>query len=54
MKKYHGHENKFVTDFSSFLKQCSLVNGDSSLPSEIIKKTGNSLYSVRFSTGEAV
>ena len=37
--------------FNSFFgKQCSLINSDSSLPSEIIKKTGNSLYSVRFST----
>ena len=41
-----------MTDFSSFLKQCSLINGDSSLPSEIIRKRGNSLYSVRFSTEE--
>ena len=52
------HENKPVTDFrekaeifnSYFSKQCSLVNSDSSLPCEIIKKTNNSLYSVRFST----
>ena len=40
------HKNKFVTDFwekaetfnSFFAKQCSLINNDSSLPSEIIKK----------------
>ena len=52
------HENKLVTDFSEkaeifnsyFAKQCSLINSDSSLPCEIIKKTNNSLYSVRFST----
>ena len=52
------HENKLVTDFSEkaeifnfyFSKQCSLINSDSSLPCEIIKKTINSLYSVRFST----
>ena len=52
------HENKLVTDFrekaeifkSFFAKQCSLINSDSSLPREIIKKTNNSLYSVRFST----
>ena len=35
---------------SFFAKQCSLTSSDSSLPSEIIKKTENSLYSVRFST----
>ena len=35
---------------SSFSKQCPLKNSDSSLPSELHKKTGNSLYSVRFST----
>ena len=35
---------------SFFAKQCSLTSSDSSLPSEIIKKTDNSLYSVRFST----
>ena len=52
------HENKLVTDFrkkadifnSFFAKQCSLINSDSSLPSKIIKKTDNSLYSVKFST----
>ena len=52
------HENKLVTDFREkaeifnpyFAKQCSLINSDSSLPFEIIKKTNNSLYSVRFST----
>ena len=52
------HENKLVIDFrekaelfnSFFPKQCSLISSDSSLPSEIIKKTDNSLYSVRFST----
>ena len=52
------YENKLVTDFrekaeifnSFFAKQCSLINSDSSLPCEIIKKTNNSLYSVRFST----
>ena len=33
-----------------FAKQCSLISSDSSLPSEIIKKTDNSFYSVRFST----
>ena len=52
------HENKFVTGFrekaeifnSYFAKQCSLINSDSSLPCEIIKKTNNSLYYVRFST----
>ena len=52
------HENKLVPDFSEkveifnsyFAKQCSLINSDSSLPCEIIKKTNNSLYSVRFST----
>ena len=54
------HENKLVTDFREkaenfnffFAKQCSLINSDSSLPCEIIKKTNNSLYSVRFSTEE--
>ena len=35
---------------SYFAKQCSLINSDSSLPCETIKKTNNSLYSVRFST----
>ena len=63
-KKYHlfhpslFHENKLVTNFrkkadifnSFFAKQCSLINSDSSLPSKIIKKTDNSLYSVKFST----
>ena len=52
------HENKLVTDFrkktdifnSFFEKQSSLINSDSSLPSKVIKKTDNSLYSVRFST----
>ena len=52
------HENKLVTDFrkkddilnSFFAKQCSLITRDSSLPSKIIKKTDNSLYSVKFST----
>ena len=52
------HKNKLVTDFrkeadifnSFFAKQCSLINSDSPLPSEIIKKTDNSLYSVIFST----
>ena len=52
------HENKVVTDLrkkadifnSFFAKQCSLINRDSSLPSKIIKKTDNSLYSVKFST----
>ena len=45
------HENKLVTDFrekaeifnSYFVKQCSLINSDSSLPCEIIKKANNSL-----------
>ena len=32
---------------SFFAKQCSLINSDSSLPSKIIKKTDNSLYSVK-------
>ena len=52
------HENKLVTDFrkkadifnSFFAKRCSLINSDSSLPSKIIKKTDNSLYSLKFST----
>ena len=52
------HENKLVTELrekaeifnSFFAKQCSLTSSDSSLPSEIIKKTDNSFYSVRFST----
>ena len=35
--------------YSSFAKQCSLINSYSSLLSEIIKKMDNSLYSVRFS-----
>ena len=35
---------------SFFAKQCSLINSNSSLPSEIIKKAGNSLYSEEFST----
>ena len=35
---------------SFFAKQCSLINSDSFLPSEIIKKKNNSLYSVIFST----
>ena len=51
------HENKLVTDFrekadifnSFFARQYSLINSDSSLPSETIKKTDNSLYSVSFS-----
>ena len=51
-------ENKFMTDFrekaeifNSFIaKQCSLINSDGSLPCEIIKKTNDSLDSVRFST----
>ena len=33
-----------------FAKQCSLINSASSLPSEIIKKTNSSLYSVKVST----
>ena len=52
------HENKLMTDFrekveifnSFFAKQCSLINSNSSLPSEITKKTENSIYFVRFST----
>ena len=51
-------ENKLVTDFrkkadifnSFFAKQCSLINSEGSLPSKIIEKTDNSLYSVKFST----
>ena len=35
---------------SFFAKQCSLINNDSSLPSKIIKKTDNSLFSITFST----
>ena len=35
---------------SYFAKQCSMINSDSFLTCEIIKKTNNSLYSVRFST----
>ena len=59
IKKSHVfHENKLVTDFkekaeifnSYFAKQCSLINSDSSLPYEIIKKTNNALYSTIFST----
>ena len=40
------------TDFfnSCFAKQCSLINSDSSLPFEKIKKTDNSLSSIGFST----
>ena len=34
----------------NFAKQFSLINSDSSLPSELQKKMNNSLYSVRFST----
>ena len=56
------HENKLVTDFREkaeifnyfFAKQCSLINSDSSLPCEIIKKTNNCLYSVRFSTEDTL
>ena len=52
------HENKLVTDFREkqffFAKYCSLISSDSSLPSEIIKKTDNSLYSVRFSTEDVL
>ena len=52
------HENNFATDFrekaeifySFFVKLCSLINSDSSLPSELIKKLASYLYSVRFST----
>ena len=52
------HDSKLVTDFrekaqifNSFLaEQCSLINSDSSFPSEIIKKTDNCLHSVRSST----
>ena len=52
------HENNFLTDFrenaevfdSPFAMEISLVNSDSTLPSEIMKKTDNSLYSVRFPT----
>ena len=55
---YTMTENKLVTDFrekteifnSFFAEQCSLISSDSSLLSEIIKKTDNFLYSVRFST----
>ena len=55
---HHFLENNFTTDFrekaeffySFFVKQCSLINSDSSLPSELIKKSFNYLYSVRFST----
>ena len=37
--------------FNSFIaKQCSLINSNGSLPCEIIKKTNDSLDSVRFST----
>ena len=51
------HENKLVPDFrkkadifnSSFAKQCSLINNDSSLPSKIIQKMDNSYFSVKFS-----
>ena len=52
------HENLFVTGFRGeaefffvffFAKLCSLINSDSSLPSEIIKKIVNSVCSVRFS-----
>ena len=51
------HENKFATDFrekteifnSFFAKQFSLINSYSSLSFEL-KKTDNSLYSVRFSS----
>ena len=35
---------------SFFAKQSSQINSDKSLPSKIIKKTDNSLYSVKFST----
>ena len=35
--------------FFFFAKLCSLINSDSSLPSEIIKKIVNSVCSVRFS-----
>ena len=52
------HENELVTDFrekaeifnSFFGKQCSRISSDSSLLSEITKKTDNFVYSVRFST----
>ena len=52
------HENKLVTHVrekaeifnSYFARQCSLINSDSSLSCEVIKKASNSLYSVRFST----
>lgn len=52
------HENNFLTDFrekaevfdSPFAKEISLVNSGSTLPSEIMKETDNSLYSVRFPT----
>ena len=56
------HENKFVTDFrekveffnSFFAKQCSLINNGSSLPSELKNNPGLSLYSIRFSTEDAL
>ena len=41
---------KKLSFFTFFVKQCSLINSDSSLPSELIKKSVNYLYSVRFST----
>ena len=63
MKKYHVSHHYFMKTtsylilekkddifYSFFAKQCSLISSDSSLPSKIIKKTDNSLYSVKFST----
>ena len=39
---------------SFFAKQYSLINSGSYLSSEVIKKTDNSLYSVRFSTEDVL
>ena len=50
------HENKFIIDFrrkdeifnTSFTKQCSLINISSDLPTTLMKKSHESLSTIRF------
>ena len=50
------HENKFIIDFrrkteifnTFFVKQCSLINTSSDLPTTLTKKTHESLSTIRF------
>ena len=54
------HQNKYVTDFKKkaelfncfFAKQCSIINNSSKLPSNIWKKTGKSISTVRFTSDD--